>query len=129
MDGFLYVREVGSPRAEEGGPRGRSASLPPMLKRPVEEVRKELLEDPRIADIAKQLNIEVAAYVEKILDYAQHPDKQPVLNLLPDDVVKAQGGHTMADVKQWFEKVDRGEIDLVPAHLKDGFDDGKGRRR
>ena len=95
------------------------------LKKPVEEIRAELLADERIARIAEKLNIEKEAYVEKVLEYALHPEKQPVLNLLPEDQVKAQGGATMAEVKTWFEKVDSGEIDLTPGHLKDGFEPAK----
>lgn len=92
------------------------------LKRPVEEVRAELLADPHTKDIAKTLGIPLEEYVEKVLDYAQHPEKQPQFNVLPDEVIKAQGGATTADVKQWFENVAAGKIDLRDPRDKDGFE-------
>ena len=97
------------------------------LKRPVEQVRKELLADARMASMAKTLNLSTEAYVEMVLDYAQHPEKQPVFNVLPDGDVKAKGGSTLADVKAWFQKVAKGELRIGPKMVRDGFDAGPPR--
>ncbi|MBI5547744.1 MAG: hypothetical protein HY901_28005 [Deltaproteobacteria bacterium] len=95
------------------------------LKRPVEEVRAELLADRATQSIAKRLGLPVEAYVEKVLDYALHPGKQPKLKLLPESVVKARGGNTIARVKKWFAAVRAGKVDLRDPREKDGFEGGQ----
>jgi len=92
------------------------------LKRPVEEVRAELLADPHTQSIAEKLGIRVEEYVEKVLEYALHPEKQPELNVLPEGEVKARGGATTTEVKRWLEDVAAGKIDLRPPHQKDLFE-------
>lgn len=92
------------------------------LKRPVEEVRAELLADPATQSIARRLGMELEAYVEKVLDFAQHPEKKPEFNVLPDGVVKAQGGATSAEVAQWMEDVADGKVDLREPREKDIFE-------
>jgi DNA-directed RNA polymerase specialized sigma subunit len=82
------------------------------LKKPVEQLRVELVADPATQSIAKKLGLPVEEYVEKVLDYAQHPDKQPQLNLIPDGVAKSQGGATTADVVKWFNDVAARKIDV-----------------
>ena len=91
------------------------------LKRPIEEIRAELMADPSTQNIAAKLGMELAAYVEKVLDYLQNPDKQPELNVLPEGEAKAQGAATTEEVKQWFEDVISGKVDLRPASQKDAF--------
>ena len=98
------------------------------LKRPVEEIRAELLVDPATQGIASKLGIPVEQYVEKVLDYAQNPEKQPQLNLLPDGVVKSEGGATTAEVKKWFEDVVANKIDLREEHEKDVFEEGSEKK-
>lgn len=95
------------------------------LKKPVEELRAELLADERTQRYAKKLNMPLEAYVEKVLYYATHPEEQPVFNVLPEDQVKAMGGATVGEVKSWLEKADRGEIALGPKGYTDGFDPAK----
>ena len=74
------------------------------LKKPVEQVRKELLADEHTQNIAKKLGMKLEEYVELVLSYATNPGKEPVLQLLDDAEVKAQGGATMEDVRGWFER-------------------------
>ncbi len=94
------------------------------LRRPVAEVRAELLADPRMASMAQTLNLTTEAYVELVLDYAQHPEKTPTFQILPDAEVKARGGSTVQDVQNWFKKVIKGEIQIGPKGFHDGFDAG-----
>ena len=101
---------------------------PKRLKKPIPELRADLLADPRTRDMAERLGMTLEAYVEKVLDFAQHPDKVPLMNVIPDTEVKAQGGATQAEVKGWFEGVLEGKIRL-PGDLRptDGFEDPKRR--
>ncbi len=61
------------------------------LTRPVEVVRAELLKDPDTKRIAKAVGMELEAYVELVLQYAQDKDKEPVLNVVEDEELKAKG--------------------------------------
>jgi DNA-directed RNA polymerase specialized sigma subunit len=61
------------------------------LTRPIEVVRAELLKDPDTKRIAKAVGMELEAYVELVLQYAQDKDKQPVLNVVEDEELKAKG--------------------------------------
>ena len=99
------------------------------LKRPVEELRAQLLADSHTQSIAKKLGCPLEEYVEKVLDYAQNPEKQPEFNVLPDGIAKQQGAATTAEVKQWFEEVLAGKVDLRAEHEKDGFEQGRPVRR
>lgn len=92
------------------------------LKRPVEEVRAELLNDESTRQIAEKLGMALADYVEKVLDYAQNPDKQPEFNLISEGEAKAKGVATTKEVKQWFEEVVEGRVDLREPHERDSFD-------
>jgi hypothetical protein len=96
--------------------------MPKKLRKPVEQVRQELLADPTMTSMAKKLAMTTEAYVELVLDYAQHPEKTPTFNVLPDAEVKARGGSTLQDVQEWFKKVARGEIRIGPKGYHDGFD-------
>lgn len=98
---------------------------PRALKKPVEELRKDLLADEKTQHIAKTLGLSPEAYVEKVLHYATHPDEQPVFNVLPEGEVKAEGGATVEEVQQWLGQVQRGEITLGPKAYADGFEDPK----
>ena len=92
------------------------------LKRPVEEVRAELLADPATQAIAQKLGMPLEQYVEKVLDFAQHPEKQPQFNVLPEGDVKAAGGATTGEVKQWLDDVAEGKVDLRDDREKDVFE-------
>jgi len=98
------------------------------LKKPVDELRKDLLADAHTQSIAKTLGMTTEAYVEKVLHYATHPDEKPVFNLLPDAEVKAQGGATVEEVKSWLEKVRSGKIQLGPKAYQDGFEPSKPKK-
>jgi hypothetical protein len=106
---------------------GNSAPARRPLKRPIEEVRAELLADPDVREQARMLRLPVAQYVEKILDYAQNPQKPPQVQLVADEVLKAKDPSipTAGEIKTYLEKVASGEIPISPAHKKDGFEASK----
>ncbi|MGC4114846.1 MAG: hypothetical protein QM765_09595 [Myxococcales bacterium] len=93
------------------------------LKRPIEEVRAELMADPATQSIAQRLGMPLEEYVEKVIDYALHPEKKPEFNVLPDGEVRAQGGATTGEVKQWLEDVADGKVDIRPDREKDSFEE------
>jgi len=95
------------------------------LKRPVEEVRKELLADSNTKTIADKLGMNLEEYVELVLDYAQHPEKQPEFNIISEGEAKAEGIATVGEVKQWFEDVADGKIDVRDPRDRDGFEGKK----
>lgn len=95
------------------------------LKKPVEKVRAELLADPDTKRIAKSVGMELEAYVELVLDYAQNPDKQPVLQVASDEELRAAGyePHTTEEVANFFLAGARGELGIGgPDFSKSGFD-------
>jgi hypothetical protein len=55
------------------------------LTRPIEVVRAELLKDADTKRIAKAVGMELEAYVELVLQYAQDKDKEPVLDVVEDE--------------------------------------------
>ena len=81
-------------------------------KRPIEEIRAELMKDKHTKDIAKTLGMKLDDYVELVMEYVKDPKKEPVLNTLPESEIKKHGGATIEDVKTWFEKVASGEIKI-----------------
>jgi len=97
----------------------------PRLTRPVENVRAELLADPDTQRIAKSVGMELAAYVELVLDYATHPEKEPVLKVVPDEALRAAGYDppTVEEVGEFFKSAARGELGLgPPASYSTGFE-------
>lgn len=103
---------------------GGGASAPQKLKRPIEEVRAELLADHDVREQARMLQLPVEEYVEKILHYAMNPQKPPQVQVLPDPVLKAQDPSipTTGEIKTHLEKIVSGEISISPAHKRDGFE-------
>ncbi|MFY2563310.1 hypothetical protein ACN469_37280 [Corallococcus terminator] len=101
------------------------------LKRPVEEIRAELLVDADVKEQARLLQIPVEAYVEKILDYAQHPQKQMPLEITLDGDLKAKDpkAATVAEIQDHLDKLISGEVILSRAQQRDGFSAGKGDER
>lgn len=102
---------------------------PKNLGMPLDMARQNLRDDPNTAEIAKSLGVEVEDYIDKVLEYAQHPDKQPELELLDDEVAAELGpdAASVAEVEAWMEKVISGEIDLddrVKIAEHDGFATG-----
>jgi hypothetical protein len=100
---------------------------PQKLKKPVEKIRAELLEDADTRRIAKAVGMELEAYVEMVLDYLQNPDKQPVLKVASDEELRAAGyeAPTPEEVGQFFVAGARGELGIGgPDFTRSGFDSG-----
>lgn len=100
------------------------------LKRPIEEIRAELMKDPDTARIAKAVSMELGAYVEKVLDYLQHPDKKPVFEVADEDDMRATGYNPMTeqDVHDVFASIVNGDLDPANKFQKSGFEDSEGRK-
>jgi hypothetical protein len=96
---------------------------PKKLKRPVEEVRAELLADKDVKEQARLLQIDVTAYVEKILDYALNPEKPPQLVITPDEELKAKDPSvpTVEELQTHLQKIINGEVMISRAQQVDGF--------
>lgn len=92
-------------------------------RRPLEEVRAELMASAETQQLAQTLGIELKDYVEKVLAYYADPAKDAMIYLAPEEQLRAAGGNPPSDkeVLEYLQKVERGEIDLRPAHQKDGF--------
>lgn len=103
---------------------GGGAPAPRVPKRPLEEIRAELLMDHDVREQARMLQLPVEQYVEKIIDYAMNPHKPPQVQVIPDPILKAQDPSipTTADIKAHLEKLASGEIAISPAHKRDGFE-------
>jgi hypothetical protein len=103
---------------------GGGAPEPRVPKRPIEEIRAELLKDHDVREQARMLQLPVEQYVEKIIDYAMNPHKPPQVQIVPDPVLKAQDPSTptTAEIKTHLEKLASGEIAISPAHKRDGFE-------
>ncbi|WP_164018281.1 hypothetical protein [Pyxidicoccus trucidator] len=96
---------------------------PKKLKRPVEEVRAELLADKDVKEQAQLLKVDVETYVEKILDYALNPEKPPQLVITPDEELKARDPNipTVEELQTHLQKIVDGEIMISRAQQRDGF--------
>jgi len=96
---------------------------PKKLKKPVEEVRAELLADKDVQEQAQLLKIDLQEYVEKIIDYALNPEKPPQLIITPDEELKAQDPNipTVEEIQTHMQKIVDGEIMLNRAQQRDGF--------
>ncbi|AGC46296.1 hypothetical protein MYSTI_05008 [Myxococcus stipitatus DSM 14675] len=110
---------------------GENTAEPKKLRRPVAELRAELLENPDVKEQARLLKVDVAAYVEKILDYAQHPDKPAQLTITPDEELKAAypDAPTVDEIANHIEKLRTGEVAISRAHQRDGFSSAEGDER
>ena len=101
----------------------------PKLKRPVEEVRAELLASKETQHLAEVFGMKLEDYVEKVLDYAQNPDKEPMLTVATDEAaLKAAHPEVMttAETVRELEKLISGETTLnIPGEISDGFEDSK----
>lgn len=99
----------------------------------MEVARQQLLGDENTKRIASSLGIELAEYVEMVLDYAQHPDKEPMVEVLnAEDLAQVEAAGqapTRAEVMQWFEDVKEGRVEVPIGPQvkteKDGFAKGK----
>jgi DNA-directed RNA polymerase specialized sigma subunit len=97
------------------------------LTRPIEVVRAELLNDPDTQRIAKTVGMELAEYVELVLEYAQDKDKEPVLKIVSDEELHAAGFKTMTndDAAKLLLKVAKGELGVNEEFEKSEFETGK----
>lgn len=82
------------------------------LTRPVEVVRAELLKDPETKRIADAVGMKLEDYVELVLEYAQDKDKEPMLNIVSDEELKANGFpvHTVEEVGEFLVAGAKGEL-------------------
>ncbi len=105
---------------EKSKPEGKK------LRRPIDDVRDELLKDPDVKEQARLLQIPVEQYVEKILDYASHPEKPPAIMIVPDEALKKEDPSipTVAEVENHLQKMVNGEIPIIPGQAQDGFSQG-----
>lgn len=96
------------------------------LKRPIEEVRAELLKDKETARIAKTVGMELEEYVELVLKYAQDKDKGPVVKVVEDEELKAAGFKTMSndEAAKLLIKVAKGELGVNEEFDKSEFTPG-----
>lgn len=86
-------------------PSGKSLGMP------LEIARKNLREDPNTHEIAKSLGVEVEDYINKVLDYALNPGKEPEVELLDDESIAGLGpdAPSVSDVTAWLEGVAAGQ--------------------
>ena len=97
------------------------------LKKPVEQIRAELLVDADTQRIAKAVNMELEAYVDLVLDYLQNPDKEPQLKVSPDEALREAGYEppSAEDVANFFIAGARGELNIAGSgFLKSEFSEG-----
>ncbi|WP_426752967.1 hypothetical protein [Myxococcus sp. Y35] len=106
---------------------GENVVTPPAkkLRRPVEEVRAELLANADVKEQARLLKLPVEEYVEKILDYALNPEKPPQIQIVPDEELKAKDPNapTVAEIQDHLEAIVDGRVVISRAHQRDGFND------
>ncbi len=100
------------------------------LKKPIEEIRAELLKDPDTARIAKAVEMELPDYVEQVLEYLQYPERRPVFDVADEDDMRAAGYEPMSeqDVHDVFAAVVSGDLEPGSQFRKSGFDDANGRK-
>lgn len=97
------------------------------LGMPIEIARRNLLEDPSIRTIAEELGVPLEVYVDKVLEYARHPEREPELAIIEDADAREMGVEvaTEADVVGWFEGLADGSVVLPDARKevasRDGF--------
>lgn len=111
--------------SQETGERKRA------LKKPIEEIRAELMKDKDTARIAKAVNMELPDYVEKVLEYLQYPDRRPTFELAPDEELRAVGYNPPGEkeVHDLFAAVASGELDPTNKFQKSGFEGASGARK
>ncbi len=90
------------------------------LGMPVSVAKQQLRDDPNTHAIAKGLGVDVEEYIDKVIYYAQNPDADPQMSVLPDEELAEAGANvaTEREVLGWFKKVADGEVDLTP-HTKE----------
>ena len=111
--------------SQETGERKRA------LKKPIEEIRAELMKDKDTARIAKAVNMELPAYVEKVLEYLQYPDRRPTFETISDEELRNVGYEPMSEqgVHDLFASVVNGDLDPANKFQKSGFEGAAGGRK
>lgn len=84
------------------------------------DIRQRVMTDPNTHDIASMLGMPLEQYVAMVIDYALHPERQPCLNVLPEEEVKRQGGATVVEVREWLRRA--AQAAPIGLHGEDGFD-------
>lgn len=81
-----------------------------------EDMRKQVLEDPRTAEIAANLGVDLEEYVEQVVHFATHPDETPEFRVVKDEVLREEGFDvpTEEEMDAWFEAVERGTLVFTP---------------
>jgi hypothetical protein len=94
------------------------------LKRPIEVVRAELLKDADTKRIAKAVGMELEAYVELVLQYAQDKDKEPVLSVVSDEELRANGFNPPSpeEAANLLIAVAKGELGVTQDFQKSEFE-------
>lgn len=88
------------------------------LGMPVEVARQQLMDSDDIQKLAEIFGVTLDEYVDLVLDYAVHPDKQPMLEVIDDEEeLEGRGLPTQADVHKWLGDVESGAVDLSPQPL------------
>ncbi|ATB29631.1 hypothetical protein [Melittangium boletus] len=90
-----------------------------------EQIRAKVLEDPDSKRIAKAVGLDLAAYADKVVDYAMNPDKEPQLQVASDEALRAAGYDppSAEDVGKFFLAGANGELGLETVRLdRSGFD-------
>lgn len=102
---------------------------PKKPRRPIEEVRAELMASQETRELAKTIGLSLEDYVEKVLSYYQDPSKEPMVYVAPEGEIRAAGVEppTEKAIVEWLTKVQKGEIDLRPQHMRDQFEAGGGQ--
>jgi hypothetical protein len=98
------------------------------LNRPIEVVRAELLKDADTKRIAKAVGMEIEAYVELVLQYAQDKDKEPVLDVVSDEDLRAAGFNppTPEEAAQLLISVVKAELGTGEEFQKSEFESSSG---
>ncbi|MBI4815366.1 MAG: hypothetical protein HY791_03870 [Deltaproteobacteria bacterium] len=95
------------------------------LSRPVEVVRQDLLADKDTVEMAKVLGLTPEEFVEKVIGYAQNPEKEPELLVIDEEEAEEEGLDipSTADVQRWLRDVEEGKVQVGPVklHQSDGF--------
>jgi hypothetical protein len=98
------------------------------LKRPVEVVRAELLKDADTKRIAKAVGMELEAYVELVLQYAQDKDKEPELHVVSDEELKRNGFNVVSpeEAGQMLVAIAKGEFGVDQSFQNSEFEASSG---
>ncbi|MEQ8274904.1 MAG: hypothetical protein RMA76_12975 [Deltaproteobacteria bacterium] len=91
------------------------------LGMPVAVAKQQLRDDPHTHEIAKGLGVDVEEYIDQVIYFAQNPNVDPEMHVLPDEELAEAGANvaTEGEVLGWFKGVASGEIDITEPHKKE----------